>query len=277
MAHSKGEPLVSNKVDNAAALSLYTTASSQMLSETPSSNEDRCYDMQRASKGLHRASPKPESPSWAQKSLQSIDPDTTEARKRDILFENVSVRGTGSALQIQQTVLSALAYPLTYPISRLVGICGSKRPHEGPTILHGFDGLVRNGELLLVLGRPGSGCSTFLKVLCGYLEGLDIDAGSDLQFKGVPFATMMKHYRGEVVYNQEADQHFPNLTVGQTLEFAAHARAPRNRMNNVSRKEYVKSAVQVVMETFGLSHTYSTKVGSDYVPGVSGGERKRVR
>ena len=30
------------------------------------------------------------------------------------------------------------------------------------------------------------------------------------------------------------------------------------------------------MAVFGLSHTYNTKVGNDYVRGVSGGERKRV-
>jgi ATP-binding cassette subfamily G (WHITE) protein 2 (PDR) len=31
-----------------------------------------------------------------------------------------------------------------------------------------------------------------------------------------------------------------------------------------------------MMAVFGLSHTYNTKVGNDYVRGVSGGERKRV-
>jgi ATP-binding cassette subfamily G (WHITE) protein 2 (PDR) len=30
------------------------------------------------------------------------------------------------------------------------------------------------------------------------------------------------------------------------------------------------------MAIYGLSHTYSTKVGDDFVRGVSGGERKRV-
>jgi ATP-binding cassette subfamily G (WHITE) protein 2 (PDR) len=30
------------------------------------------------------------------------------------------------------------------------------------------------------------------------------------------------------------------------------------------------------MAVYGLSHTYNTKVGDDYVRGVSGGERKRV-
>jgi ABC-type multidrug transport system ATPase subunit len=32
----------------------------------------------------------------------------------------------------------------------------------------------------------------------------------------------------------------------------------------------------VAMAIFGLTHTYNTKVGNDFVRGVSGGERKRV-
>ena len=28
--------------------------------------------------------------------------------------------------------------------------------------------------------------------------------------------------------------------------------------------------------SYGLSHTYNTKVGNDFIRGVSGGERKRV-
>jgi ATP-binding cassette subfamily G (WHITE) protein 2 (PDR) len=34
--------------------------------------------------------------------------------------------------------------------------------------------------------------------------------------------------------------------------------------------------MQVVMAMYGISHTVNTRVGNDYVRGVSGGERKRV-
>ena len=87
---------------------------------------------------------------------------------------------------------------------------------------------------------------------------------------------MVKEYRGEVAYNQEVDIHFPHLTVGETLEFAGYARAPQQRGQGMSRDEYVKTVIQVIMAVFGLSHTYNTKVGNDFVRGVSG-ERKRVR
>ncbi|KUJ08928.1 ABC-transporter [Mollisia scopiformis] len=88
---------------------------------------------------------------------------------------------------------------------------------------------------------------------------------------------MLKQFKGEVVYNQEVDKHFPHLTVGETLEFAAKVRTPQQRLvEGISRESWAKHMSQVVMTIFGLSHTYNTKVGNDFVRGVSGGERKRV-
>jgi len=88
---------------------------------------------------------------------------------------------------------------------------------------------------------------------------------------------MLKQFRGEIVYNQEVDKHFPHLTVGETLEFAARVRTPQQRLvEGVDRESWAKHMARVVMTIFGLSHTYNTKVGNDFVRGVSGGERKRV-
>ena len=86
----------------------------------------------------------------------------------------------------------------------------------------------------------------------------------------------MSNFRGEVVYNAEQDIHFPHLTVGQTLKFAALARTPENRLPGVSRDEWATHVRDVVMASFGLLHTLNTKVGDDFIRGVSGGERKRV-
>ncbi|KAJ5229183.1 hypothetical protein N7489_009891 [Penicillium chrysogenum] len=277
MAPDEGDQAMSLQEEKPAYPSLSTTSSAELLHGAPSNDNKRLDILQTAEHAMHRGSPKVDPHIWTNVTSQFSDSSTIDGRQRDILFEGLTVRGKGSPFQIQQTILSALLYPLAYPIKRLVKLVGKKESHDGPgTILRGLDGIVCSGELLLVLGRPGSGCSTFLKSLCGYLEGLDVDTASEIQYKGVPFTTMTEKYRGDVVYNQEADHHFPNLTVGQTLEFAAHARAPHNRAGNQRGDQYVKSVVKAVMETFGLSHTYNTNVGNDYVLGVSGGERKRV-
>jgi len=87
---------------------------------------------------------------------------------------------------------------------------------------------------------------------------------------------MTKHFKGELVYNQEVDKHFPHLTVGQTLEFAARVRTSSASVVDTPRDERAKHMAAVVMAVFGLTHTYNTPVGNEYVRGVSGGERKRV-
>jgi ABC-type multidrug transport system ATPase subunit len=69
--------------------------------------------------------------------------------------------------------------------------------------LHSFDGIIKAGELCVVLGRPGSGCSTLLKALTGELHGLEID-GSEVHYNGIEQHKVMKEFKGETVYNQEA-------------------------------------------------------------------------
>lgn len=87
---------------------------------------------------------------------------------------------------------------------------------------------------------------------------------------------MRNQFRGEAIYTAETDVHFPQLSVKDTLTFAALARAPRNRIPGVTKQQYAEHMRDVVMAMLGLSHTINTRVGNDYVRGVSGGERKRV-
>ena len=87
---------------------------------------------------------------------------------------------------------------------------------------------------------------------------------------------MHKNFRGEVIYQAETETHFPQMTAGDTLYFAARARAPVNRFPGVSRDQYAVYMRDAVMAMLGLSHTVNTMVGNEYIRGVSGGERKRV-
>ena len=87
---------------------------------------------------------------------------------------------------------------------------------------------------------------------------------------------MHNNFKGEAIYTAETDVHFPQLTVGDTLKFAALARSPRNRFEGVTRDQHATHMRDVIMAMLGLSHTINTRVGNDFVRGVSGGERKRV-
>ncbi|KKY15173.1 putative abc-2 type transporter [Diplodia seriata] len=88
---------------------------------------------------------------------------------------------------------------------------------------------------------------------------------------------MHHDFRGDAIYTAEQDVHFPSLTVGDTLLFAARARAPRLLVGGVDNsRAWAEHMRDVVMAMFGIGHTLDTKVGNDFVRGVSGGERKRV-
>lgn len=97
-----------------------------------------------------------------------------------------------------------------------------------------------------------------------------------MQPTGISAKDMQQRFRGEAIFNAETDVHFPQLSVGDTLTFAAKARAPRTRFPGLSRKEYACHVRDVIMTMLGLRHTFNTRVGNDFVRGVSGGERKRV-
>ncbi|GMF49935.1 unnamed protein product [[Candida] boidinii] len=53
-------------------------------------------------------------------------------------------------------------------------------------------------------------------------------------------------------------------------------KVPENRFPGTTRQEYAEHFAKVYLSMFGLMHTRNTKVGDDFVRGVSGGERKRV-
>lgn len=208
---------------------------------------------------------------WVRRMIDRFAAEGKHSYRTGVKFTDLSVSGSAAAIQLQQTVGSFLAAPLR-PGDFLS--FGKSKPHK--QILRQFNGLIKAGELLIVLGRPGSGCSTLLKTMTGELHGLNIDEGSNISYNGIPQKQMKKEFKGEAIYNQEVDKHFPHLTVGQTLEFAAAMRTPSNRIQGMSREEFSAGISQVVMAICGLGHTYNTKVGNDFVRGVSGGERKRV-
>ena len=209
---------------------------------------------------------------WAEAATSRLCREGITLQEQGIIFSNLRVSGSESALQLQETVLSSFTVPFRILVQSMFGCSHVGRRR----ILHGFDGVLQSGELLLVLGRPGSGCSTFLKTLCGHLSGLTLEPESTIHYRGIGFEKMTKQYRGEVAYNQEVDEHFPHLTVGETLSFAASARVPQLRPSSLTRSRYVETIVKVVMAIFGLSHATNTKVGDNFFRGVSGGERKRV-
>ena len=192
-----------------------------------------------------------------------------------LAFRNLNVTGHGSGAKFNMTIGSMF----TAPFRMLVEFRSLFKRHVRH-ILYDVTGCVKPGEMLLVLGRPGSGSTTLLKSLCSYRDGYRSIEG-DISYEGFDYKAIQGPLRGEVVYAPEDDVHFATLSVKNTLDFAAAARAPRRDYRVThgpkdSRRDYVKQTVEVIATILGLRHTYNTVVGDSVVRGVSGGERKRV-
>ncbi len=187
---------------------------------------------------------------------QSEDEKT---RHVGVVFKHLTVKGMGLGAALQPTIGDPfLALP------RLVQglFAGKGRGAAGKpptrTIIDDFSGCIRPGEMLLVLGRPGAGCSTFLKVLANQRFGFTSVEG-EVAYGGTDAKIMAKDYRGEVVYNPEDDLHYATLSVKRTLEFALKTRTPgkASRNEGESRKDYVREFLRVVAKLFWIEHTVS--------------------
>ncbi|GMG21613.1 unnamed protein product [Ambrosiozyma monospora] len=205
--------------------------------------------------------------------LKDSDPDHYKPTSLGIAYRNLCCKGIASDADFQPTVAN-----LPYKHCRDFYYNWFKAQDQSRyfEILKPMDALIKPGTLTVVLGRPGAGCSTLLRTIAGQTYGFKVDPQSQISYDGLSPATIQKYYKGEVLYCAETEAHIPQLSVGQTLEFASLLRTPQNRPAGVSREEFAKHMTRVYMATYGLSHTYNTKVGDQYIRGVSGGERKRV-
>ena len=203
------------------------------------------------------------------------DPERYQDVSLGVAFKELHAYGQAADVNYQVTVGNT---PL-FAAQKFWAFLKEKLAHqEGSTvdILKPMDGIVKPGELLMVLGRPGAGCSTFLRTMAAQTFGFKVSNDSIINYQGVKPDEIANHYRSSVTYCAETETHYPQLTVGQTLMFAARLSTPHNRFPGVSRQEFAQYSRDIVMAQYGLSHTVNTRVGSDLIRGVSGGERKRV-
>lgn len=106
-------------------------------------------------------------------------------RTAGVAFQHMSVHGFGSATDYQKDVGNVLLAVGGW-VRSMAGRLGLVRDGRGQRIdiLRDFNGIVRNGEMLVVLGPPGSGCSTFLKTIAGETAGLWVGEESYFNYQG---------------------------------------------------------------------------------------------
>ncbi|CAI7602342.1 unnamed protein product [Penicillium bialowiezense] len=192
-----------------------------------------------------------------------------QIRKRlTVTFRGLNVRVTAPDAALGDTLWSKMD-------PRQMGGLLKRGGSPKRTILKDVTGQVKPGEMLLVLGRPGSGCTSLLRVLSNDRDSFDEVAGE------TRFASMdhkeAKRYRQQIMFNNEDDLHFPTLTVNRTMKFALRNKVPAERPEHLDNpKEFVLNKRDDILESLGIGHTKKNMVGNEFIRGVSGGERKRV-
>ncbi|OQS03893.1 ATP-binding Cassette (ABC) Superfamily [Thraustotheca clavata] len=173
----------------------------------------------------------------------------------------------------------------------LLGFMKSKHVVE-KNILHPMSAVFKPCSMTLVLGQPGSGKSSLMKLLSGrFPMEKNILIDGLITYNGQSFSAVRKQIPQFASYVSQRDYHYPTLTVKETLEFA-HACSGvfqqhfKNSMRNGTEEEN-ESAAQllanlqraypdIVTRQMGLKICEDTIVGNAMLRGVSGGERKRV-
>ena len=135
------------------------------------------------------------------------------------------------------------------------------------TIVGSSHGCVKPGEMLLVLGRPGAGCTTLLNVLANNRRGYE-EVSGDVKF-GSMSSEDAKAYSGQIVMNTEDEVFFPTLSVQNTIDFATRMKSPRHLPTGIQTQEqYAQEYKRFLLESVGISHTAKTKFGDELILGV---------
>ncbi|XP_024539130.1 ABC transporter G family member 10 [Selaginella moellendorffii] len=150
--------------------------------------------------------------------------------------------------------------------------------HQARYILRNVSCVARPGEILAVAGPSGAGKSTLLEVLAGRIHPSHGPSSSVSTVSPKNSSILVnnqpidfEHFRRVSGYVMQHDALFPLLTVHETLLFSAQLRLP----SSLPKAEKA-ARVEALMGELGLLHVAGSRIGSENVRGVSGGERRRV-
>ncbi|KAK9486914.1 ABC-2 type transporter-domain-containing protein [Lipomyces starkeyi] len=216
---------------------------------------------------------------WIRNETKKENDSGLKPKRIGVSFKDLTVTGVGSGANYVQTFTDAFWGFFGLDIWNFIKAHGPASLRPKPpirTIIQDFNGLVRAGEMLLVLGSPGSGTTTLLRALTNQRDGY-VAVDGEVIYDGIDAETAAEQYRGEIIFNSEDDNHISTLTVSQTLRFALSLKTPAMRIHGETRAQFVDKLLNLYVKMFGIEHTLNTLVGGDAAArGVSGGERKRV-
>ncbi|XP_059626494.1 ABC transporter G family member 31-like [Cornus florida] len=229
---------------------------------------------------------------------QRLDRVGLEVPTVEVRFENLNIRVN---VQVGSRALPTLVNYARDSIEHvLTGLKIFSPKRHSLTILNNVSGIVKPGRMTLLLGPPGSGKSTLLLALAGKLDP-DLKKCGTITYNGHKLDDFCVQRTAS--YISQTDNHMAELTVRETLDFAARCQGASEGfagyMEDLTRLEkernirpcpeidaFMKASsisgrkhnvsTDYILKVLGLDICSETLVGDDMFRGISGGERKRV-
>uniref|UniRef100_A0A8D3CQM2 ABC transporter domain-containing protein n=1 Tax=Scophthalmus maximus TaxID=52904 RepID=A0A8D3CQM2_SCOMX len=141
-----------------------------------------------------------------------------------------------------------------------------RKTGPGKYILKDVSGIMRPG-MNAIMGATGSGKTSLLDVIAGRKDPAGLRQGSVL----VDGKTVTSELRLSSAYVVQDDILMGTLSVRENLLFSANLRLDPKRHSGADKH----SRVDAIIQDLGLADCAKTKIGTEFIRGVSGGERKR--
>ncbi|XP_067421170.1 ATP-binding cassette sub-family G member 8 isoform X3 [Emydura macquarii macquarii] len=144
----------------------------------------------------------------------------------------------------------------------------NKGPESHVTAIQNLNFKVQSGQMLAIIGSSACGKTSLLDVITCRDHGGKITSGQII-INGKPSTQQL--VKKCIAHVRQDDRLLPNLTVKETLLFVAKLRLPKIFSDSQREKR-----VENVIAELRLRQCANTRVGNEYIRGVSGGERRRV-